>query len=175
MEAATASPAVVRGWAAIPKRIRKSIHGLKAADLAVRGGPEGWSIRETVHHLVEANFIASHIVLAALGKPGCTYDWSWVMPDLPWMKRLGYDRAPVEPSLRLLEALTRHVSTLLKLQSTALKNQVGLLDAPGKRPRRTTVAKLLHDEISHATHHLGDVEVVKQKTAGKKARHRRLR
>ncbi len=153
---------VVEKWSAIPGRIRRSVRGLGKAGLATRGGSEGWSIAESVHHLVEANFIASHIVLAALGKPGCTYDWSWVNPDLAWMKRLGYDRAPVEPALRLLEALTRHVSALLTRHPAALRNHVGLLDAPGKPPRRITVAKLLRDEVSHATHHLGDIESTKK-------------
>ena len=44
------------------------------------------------------------IVLAALGKPGCRFDWSWMIPDERWMRRLGYDRAPLEPAIELLEA-----------------------------------------------------------------------
>jgi len=71
----------LRAWTSIPREIRRGVAGLSTRDLTVRGGSEGWSIREYVHHLVEANLVASNIVLAALGKPGCTYDWSWVTPD----------------------------------------------------------------------------------------------
>src|SRR6202165_3544066 len=104
-EPATKIPVVVREWSSVPERIRGSIDDLKSDDLLIRGGAEGWSIAEYVHHLVEANLIASHVILAALGKPGCTYDCSWVTPDKGWMSRLSYDRAPIEPALALHESL----------------------------------------------------------------------
>ncbi len=151
-------------WCSIPKRIRRSIRGLNGKGLSTRGGSQGWSVAEYVHHLVEANFIASHVVLAALGKPGCVYDWSWVMPDRGWMKRLSYDRAPVGPALDLLEKLTRHLSTVLVLGRGNLRRHVAILDAPGASPRRITVAKLLRDEVAHATHHIGDIESARKKS-----------
>ena len=101
-------------WASIPRDIRKAIAGLSNRELKARGGSEGWSIQEYAHHLVEANLVASNIILAALGSPGCTYDWSWVIPDEKWMKRLRYDRAPLEPALELLEALCAHVVGLAR-------------------------------------------------------------
>ncbi len=149
---------VVSEWCSVPKRIRGSIRGLKGKGLSIRGGSQGWSVAEYVHHLVEANFIASHVVLAALGKPGCTYDWSWVTPDRAWMKRLSYGRAPVGPALDLLEALTRHVSSLLTLGRGSLRRHVAILDAPRASPRRVTVGGILRDEVGHATHHIGDIE-----------------
>ncbi len=158
MMAARKKPVVVEEWSSLPDRIRRSIGGLSEVDLSIRGGSQEWSIAEYVHHLVEANLTVSHVVLAALGKPGCTYDWSWLTPDEGWMVRLSYDRAPVEPALRLLEALTGHISNLVALSPGSLKQQVGILDAPGASPRRTTVAKLLRDEVAHATHHLADIE-----------------
>ncbi len=158
MRAARKRPVVVGEWSSVPRRIREAIGGLGDTELSIRGGSEGWSIREYVHHLVEANLIVSHVVLAALGTPGCTYDWSWVNPDRHWMERLSYDRAPVEPAVLLLEVLTRHISNLLALSPSGLKQHVGILDTPGAVPRKTTVAKLLRDEVAHATHHLVDIE-----------------
>jgi hypothetical protein len=148
---------VVERWASIPGEIRRALAGLAARDLSLRGGSEGWSIRESVHHLVEANLVASNIVLAALGSPGCSYDWSWVNPGARWMRRLGYDRAPVEPALAFLEALCAHVARVVRTAPGALRRHVRLLDAPGARLRRRTVAQVLDDEWEHARHHLGDV------------------
>ncbi|MDD5541808.1 MAG: DinB family protein [Acidobacteriia bacterium] len=156
------TPAVVKQWSSIPNRIRKSIRGLRAHDLAIRGGAEGWSIAEYVHHLVEDNFIACHVVLVALGKPGGTYDWSWVHPSKAWMKRLSYDRAPVESALQLFEALTKHISSLIAHNPRNVQHSVGILDTPGGVPRKTTVAQLLRAEVGHATHHLGDIESAKR-------------
>jgi hypothetical protein len=78
-------------WLEVPRAIEEATGGLTDADLDLRGGSDGWTIRETVHHLVEANVVAGSIVIAALGKSGCTYDWSWLNPDRSWMERMGYD------------------------------------------------------------------------------------
>lgn len=165
---ATSIPVVVKEWSSVPGRIRSCIDDLKAEDLLIRGGAEGWSIAEYVHHLVEANLIASNVVLAALGKPGCIYDWSWVTPDRDWMIRLSYDRAPIEPALALHQSLTRHISSLLTLTPRSLRRHVAIVDTPGVVPRKSSVAKVLRDEITHATHHLADIEAAKRTTSGKK-------
>jgi hypothetical protein len=153
----TAPPNALAAWASIPRDIRKAIAGLSGRDLKARGGSEGWSIREYAHHLIEANLVASNIILAALGRPGCTYDWSWVIPDRQWMKRLGYDRAPLEPAIRLLEALVAHVSGIARRAPGSMKRHVKLLDSPGARLRRRTVKQVLEDECEHALHHLRDI------------------
>ena len=69
------------GWLRVPDGIEKAIEGLTEDALDLSGGSNGWSIRENVHHLVEANLVASNIVVAvvaALAQSGCTYDWSWM-------------------------------------------------------------------------------------------------
>jgi Mycothiol maleylpyruvate isomerase N-terminal domain len=147
---------VLTGWASIPRDVRRAIAGLSNRDLKARGGSEGWSIREYVHHLVEANLVASNIILAALGRPGCKYDWSWVIPDKKWMKRLGYDRVPLEPAIQLLEALCAHVVGVAR-DPGSMNRYVRLLDSPGARLRRRTLRQVLDDERDHARHHLRDI------------------
>jgi len=153
----TAQARALAAWASIPRDIRRATKGLSDRDLKARGGSEGWSIQEYAHHLVEANLIASNIILAALGRPGSTYDWSWVIPDRKWMKRLGYDRAPLGPALELLEALCAHVTGLARGAPGSMKQSVRLIDSPGARPRRRTVRQVLDDEREHARHHLRDI------------------
>ncbi len=147
----------MKAWRSIPARIRRAVSGLSMADLGLRGGSQGWSIREYVHHLVEANLVASNIVLAALGRPGCRFDWSWVTPDAGWMRRLGYDRTPIEPALELLERICSHVTQVVRTAPGGSEAHVMLLDAAEARPRRRTVAQVLADECEHAQHHLQDV------------------
>jgi len=47
----------------------------------------------------EANVVAASIVIAALGSPGCTYDWSWMMPFGAWLMGVlnAYVAAQIEP------------------------------------------------------------------------------
>jgi hypothetical protein len=138
-------------------KIRRSISGLSARELAWRGGSAGWSIREYVHHLAEANLVASTIVLAALGSSGCEFDWSWMMPDERWMKGLRYDRSRVEPALALLESLGAHVGGLVRALPGAMRRYVRLVGTPGGRSRRRSVAQLLGDECAHVRQHLRDI------------------
>jgi hypothetical protein len=149
-------------WASIPREIRRAIAGLSARDLKARGGSEGWSIREYVHHLVEANLVASTIVVAALGRPGCKFDWSWMIPDKRWMSRLGYDRAPLEPAIELLEALCAHVAGLARGTPESKRPYVRLLGSTGARPRRRTLKQVLHEECDHARHHLRDIAATRR-------------
>jgi hypothetical protein len=146
--------AVMARWMAIPDQLRRVVRGLSHASLDSRAGPEAMSIRETVHHLVEANLVASNIIIAALAKSGIAYDWTWVTPNALWMKRLGYDRAPVAPAMSTLAALSRHLGALLSVSTDGLQRTVQLQDAPGAARYTKTVGQILGDEVDHAREHL---------------------
>jgi len=150
-------------WRNISGRLQRSIRGLSESDLELRGGSDGWSIRETVHHLVEANLIASNIIIAALARDGCDFDWTWVNPDKSWMSRMGYDKATVQPALKTLSFLSRHISGLIANQPQALGRSVRLNDAPGAKRYRMTIEKLLWQEVEHANTHLEDIRYARRK------------
>lgn len=152
----------LRQWRAIPRRIRRATRGLSATQLDRRGGSEAWSIREYAHHLIEANLVAATIVVAAVGSPGCRYDWSWMWPSRKWMRRLGYSKAPLEPAIRLLEGLTAHLGGLLARSPRKLSTRVRVAGTRNGRGKLTTVAKVFQDEVDHADHHLGDVAAIRK-------------
>lgn len=147
----------LRVWRAIPDAIEKAIEGLPEKGLDLRGGPDGWSIRETVHHLVEANLVASIAMIAALAKSGSVFDWSWVTPDSAWMQRMSYHRAPIRPALDMLRGLSEHVATIIDGAAGGLRCEVQLLDAPGAESYTKTVEELLMQEAAHAEGHLRGV------------------
>jgi hypothetical protein len=130
------------------------IAGRNDAELDHRPDAQSMTLRETVHHVAEANVVAASIVIAALGSPGCTYDWSWMLPFGPWMERLRYDRKPLAEAVRLLDALNEYVVAQLAPLSDGLRREVQLVDKPGKSPRRTTVGDVLLQEAAHAREHL---------------------
>jgi hypothetical protein len=142
-------------WEAIPGRIRRALAGASRRALARRGGRDGRSIAEYVHHLVEANLVAASIALAAVGSPGSEYDWAWLVPDDAWMKRLGYARLPVDPALGLLDALAAHLSAVLRGSPGALRRVVRLRGSSGVE--RRTVEQVLAGECEHADQHLRDI------------------
>ncbi|HKA35859.1 MAG TPA: DinB family protein [Thermoanaerobaculia bacterium] len=150
----------VKAWTSIPRQIRRAVSGLSARELGWRGGSENWTIREYAHHLVEANIVASSIIVAALGSPGARYDWSWLYPDERWMKRLGYNRAPLKPAIGLLDALCAHVAGILRRAPGGMSRHARLISTP-RRGQRRTVRQILADESDHARHHLRDIAKAK--------------
>ena len=144
----------------LPSRIRAAIRGLDEKGLDLRGGSEGWSVRETVHHLVEANLIASNMIIAALANDGQEFDWTWVHPNKRWMQRVGYDVASVEPAIAMLGAIGRHLAQLLTNRPEALKRTVSLNDTPGAERYTRTIEEILEQEVEHAGGHLGDVQSI---------------
>jgi len=152
----------------IPDQLRKAVRGIPDEHLSRRAGPDQMSIRETVHHLVEANLIASNMVIAALAKNGSTYDWTWVTPGGSWMRRLGYDKAPIEPALATLSSLSRHIATILSVSPGRLRHRIELFDAPGAPRYQKTVAQLLLDEVAHANEHLEALPLRRVATGGRR-------
>ena len=149
-------------WLQVSRSLESALEGLTEDDLNLRGGPYGWSIRETVHHLVESNLVACTIAIAAVGTGGCTYDCSWLNPDRGWMERMGY-RGAVAPAVEALSALCRYVSALLSAAPGALRREIKLLGAPGTEPYPMTVEQMIRQEVEHARHHLQEIgEMLKQ-------------
>ncbi len=148
------APQAIRAWLTIPRNIEKAIEGLTDEALELQGGPDDWSIRETVHHLAEAILIASNIMIAGLAKSGSIYDWSWVNPDASWMQRMGYKTVPVRTALATLHALCEHMAALIMTTSDGIMREVELLDAPGAKPYTKTFKDLLMQEVEHAEEHI---------------------
>jgi hypothetical protein len=150
-------------WLQVSRTIEIVREGLTEDDLSLRGGPDGWSIRETVHHLVESNLVACTIAIAAVGTGGCTYDCSWLNPDRAWMERMGY-RGAVAPAIEALSASCRYGSALLSAAPDALRREIKLLGAPGTEPYPMTVEQMIRLEVEHARHHLQEIdETLKQR------------
>ena len=145
-------------WLQVARSIEIALEGLTEDDLNFRGGSNGWSIRENVHHVVESNLVACTIAIAAVGKGGITYDCSWMNPDRAWMERLGYTHAAVAPAIDALSGLCRYVAALLSAAPDALRHEVKLLGAPGTEPYLMTVEQMIRLEVEHARHHLQEVD-----------------
>lgn len=149
-------------WLQVSRTLEIALGGLTENDLNLRGGPNGWSVRETVHHLVESNLVACTIAVAAVGTGGCTFDCSWLNPDREWMGRMAYCGA-LAPALEVLSALCRYGGALLSAAPDALRREVKLLGAPDTEPYLMTVEQMICQEVEHARHHLQEIaEMLKQ-------------
>ena len=141
-------------WRSITPLVRGMVDGRNEVEIDRRPDAESMTLRETVHHIVEANVVAASIVTAALGSPGSVYDWSWMLPFGKWMEQMRYDRKPLAPSLRLLEALNEYVAAQIEPLEDGLERRVRLRDQPDGPLREVTVADILLQEAEHAREHV---------------------
>jgi len=149
-----ARPDALAEWRAVVPLVHGMVDGRSEIEIDRRPDAESMTLRETVHHVVEANVVAASIVTAALGRPGSVYDWSWMLPFGKWMEQMRYDRKPLAPSLRLLEALNEYVAAQIEPLEDGLERRVRLRDQPDGPLREVTVADILIQEAEHAREHV---------------------
>ena len=143
----------IAAWTSIVGLVHAHLRRTEA-DLDRREDGECMTPRELVHHVVEANVVAASIVIAALGSPGCVYDWSWMLPFGPWLEHMRYADKPLGPALKLFEALNEYVVAQVSPLPDGLDRAVLLVDQARTEPLRTTVGGELLQEAAHARDHL---------------------
>ena len=154
--------AALREWKKIPAQLERITRGLTRKELDARGGDDGWSIRENVHHLVEANLVASNMILAALGTDEYLFDWDWLIPDEQWMERLGYRTADLRPAIELFAALTAHIAALVARKPALLSRKIRLRSSDQPEPYKISVEGILKRELEHAQGHLAQVRAIRK-------------
>jgi hypothetical protein len=103
--------AALADLAALPAQLRAAVHGLTAAQLDTPYRPDGWTVRQLVHHLADSHMNAVTRVRLALTEQNPTikpYD------EKGWADLADSRTVAVEPSLALLEGLHERWVTLLR-------------------------------------------------------------
>jgi hypothetical protein len=72
-----------------------------------------WTIRQIVHHIVDAEDIWKICIKAALGNPGCTVDMNWYIIDNKCAEPLDYAHRPITDGVELFRAARRHIVELV--------------------------------------------------------------
>jgi uncharacterized damage-inducible protein DinB len=158
-EKATAADAFARG----PDRLCAAIAGLGETDLDLSLGSGSWTIRQTVHHVVDGDDIWKVIVKAALGEPSRVLDlqWYWDVQQDVWTGTWAYARRPLEPSLELLRASRRHVLQLLECTPDAWKRSV-TMRWPSGEEERVTVGAIVEMQADHVAQHVEDIQAIRE-------------
>ena len=95
-------PGMIAQIAETPRRLREAVAGLNDAQLDTPYRPEGWTVRQVVHHLPD-----SHLNSYIRWKLGVTEHEPPIKPyaENKWAELEDAKRLPVEVSLKLLESL----------------------------------------------------------------------
>jgi hypothetical protein len=143
---------------AAPATFRDLVAGMSAAELNSRYRPEGWTVRQVIHHVPD-----SHMNAYIRMRLAVTEDVPTIKPydERSWGELADIGTTPISVSLDLLDALHRRwVSFLRTMRDTDFARRLvhpenGML----------TLDQLLFEYAWHGRHHAGHVRLVKQATA----------
>ena len=159
MEQTAGFEQLLRSWQRIPGQVKKTIRGLSREELALRKDKNAMSVHDTVHHVAEANIVAASMIIAAIGKDGSTYDWTWLYPNLEWIERMGYAKVPIKPVVGMLDCMNEHIANLVRVNPKVLKRKVTVFDTPDGERYTMTVEQIMKHEIDHALEHLKEAKI----------------
>lgn len=106
----------IQTLAALPAELRKSVDGLLDAELDTPYRPDGWTIRQVVHHLADSHlnsYVRFRLALTEDAPTIKAYD------EKKWAELSDAHSGPVAPSFQLLESLHTRLVALLNSLSDA--------------------------------------------------------
>lgn len=108
--------AYIAAIAAAPELLRQAVHGLTDEQLDTPYRPEGWTVRQVIHHVADSHMHSNIRTRFALTTAEPT-----IMPyeESVWAELADARNLPVEVSLQLLDSLHHRWVTLLKSLSEA--------------------------------------------------------
>jgi hypothetical protein len=97
--------------AELPANLRRAVAGLDEGQLNTPYRPDGWTVRQVVHHVADSHmnaYIRTRFLLTSDNPTIMPY------PEAVWAKLADASTMPVDPSLSLLDGMHARWSTLLR-------------------------------------------------------------
>jgi DinB superfamily len=148
--------AAIDDIAAAPAKLRAAVRGLNESQLDTPYRPDGWTVRQVVHHVPESHFNAYTRFKLAL-----TEDQPTIKPydEDAWAKTGDVRSTPIETSLVLLESLHDRWVRLLESVSAAE------FDRTLNHPENGVMS--LHQMLAlyqwHGKHHVAHVTALRER------------
>jgi uncharacterized damage-inducible protein DinB len=153
------TPGHVAEWvsaiASTPAGVRSAVNGLSEAQLDTPYRPDGWTVRQVVHHLVD-----SHINSYCRFRLALTEDNPTIKPydQKRWAELVDARTAPIEPSLTMLDAL--HLRWVLLLEELTPADLERTFNHP-ERERPMPLWRNLALYAWHGRHHTAHITALR--------------
>ena len=149
-----------KGWidqiGRVPGELRALVQDLSERQLDTPYRPDGWTVRQVVHHLAD-----SHLNAYVRTKLALTEEEPTIKPydQASWAELPDASTAPIESSMSLLEALhARWVSALRAMDGEAFKRTLN-------HPEQglITISRIVQGYAWHGRHHIAHVNTLRDK------------
>jgi uncharacterized damage-inducible protein DinB len=150
-------PRFIAEIAEAPGALRSAVAGLSRDQLETRYRPDGWTVKQVVHHVPD-----SHLNAYCRFKLALTEDEPTIKPydQEKWAELPDSQRVPIDVSLDLLDSLHQRWVAVLRSMDTADFNR-GLRHP--EHGRVLTLAQMLALYAWHGRHHVGHITSLRKR------------
>jgi hypothetical protein len=139
------------------------LEGLSASDIDLARAEGAWTIRQIVHHIVDAEDIWETCIKAALGNPGCKIDLNWYIIDNKCAGPLDYAHRPIAEALELFRAIRRHIVEMVKFLPGAWNTPFTAIFSNKPEGFPFTVADVIGFQNLHLLRHIQQIRESRKK------------
>lgn len=135
-----------------PAKLRATVEGMSDEQLNTPYRPEGWTVKQVVHHVVD-----SHMNSYIRFKWTLTEDKPMIKAYFEdrWAKLVDYDETPVAVSLNLLEAL--HTRWMILIKSLKEAELLQSFIHP-ENQKEINLLEMVGTYAWHSNHHLAHIQ-----------------
>ena len=139
----------------LPDKLKAAVEDLNDQQLDTPYRPEGWTVRQTVHHVAD-----SHLNSQIRFKLALTEEVPTIRPYFEdrWAE-LGDSRLPIEPSIKIIEGLHQRWTTLLNSMSESDFQRKLIHPDSGE----WTLAQMLALYAWHGKHHTAHITKLRER------------
>ena len=152
---------LIEEYAAGPQQLRAAVADMSQEQLRARPVPGRWSTLEVVCHIADFEPVYADRMKRVIAENEPTMLGG--DPDV-FAARLAYDRRKLDEELNLIEAVRRHVTTILRTLSAGDFERTGRHSSDGP----LTLAELLQRIANHIPHHVTFIQEKKSALAGQR-------
>jgi hypothetical protein len=153
---------ILARYAAGYELLKSAIQGLDDDQLDLNLAPDGWSIRQLIHHIADGDYLWKEFLLRAAGdtEQEFSLEWYWCLPQDEWVKRWSYAKRDIAPSLALLETNRQHTLQLLE-QVPWLWEKSLLIPTRQGGQERVSVGEVVEMQSRHVAGHVDDIRQIR--------------
>jgi hypothetical protein len=137
--------------------------GLSESDFDLSRDQGKWTIRQIVHHIVDAEDTWETFIKAALGNPGCTVDMNWYIIDNKCAQPLDYTHRPITDGVELFRAIRRHIVELVNYLPGARERSAAVSWSGIADGKTFKVGDVIGFQNDHLEHHVKQIRETREK------------
>lgn len=150
-------------FSAAAERFLAIIEQLNEGDLDLREEPDGWSIRQIVHHVSDDGDVWAFQMKRALATPGAALRFEGFPGNEAWANALRFDERAIGPDLMVIHTHNRAMAALAGSFPAAWGQSVVMYNENGEQAGSVSVADMLTFLTEHLREHAATVERILEK------------